>query len=664
MRTSSRIAIALLTLGASSACTTNDSGRRTPQVATGVDESFVDEKTDPCKDFYQFACGKWIKQHPVDPGYTEARFDSGDLRNDIFFQLVLEGDVEASGLESARFYFDACMELRSGGQDFSPAHALLAKVDALSSKDALPTLLAELHAAGVHAFFDASPRIDPGDSTRRIIWLSDAGWSLPTRDSYEDAADLLGAYEDHASRLASLFSIGSFDAAAAGALEARIATATPPLVSQRDPSTTYNPTSAMDLATTVPGFDWGTYFDKSGFGAPDTLNVEDPDYFTELAAIFADTPLDVLRNYLSMRVFEATEGSASAQTVNEEFRFHGGVLYGRTMPQPDDFACLLDTRNLFGTSLAKAFVERYLPEGSVNAVKKLSDGIHRALHDDIEGLSWLDDDTRSRALQKLDAMLAKIGYREPWDLRGEPIVADRSSYAEARAEVWRHYHGLTSERLSAPVDRAEWSLSPDVTDAEYSPSENAITIPVAIFESPFYSVKWATAASYGALGAVIGHEMTHGFDDEGRHYDANGALTNWWTDGVDTEFRSRAACLVDQYDGYEPLPGVHVDGQLTLGENIADLGGLKLAHAAFEKLATRSSPSAKFDPEQAFFVSYAQLWCENQSDGVLRQQLATDPHSPSKLRVNGVVRNTPEFAEAFECMRGTPLAPEDRCGLW
>jgi endothelin-converting enzyme/putative endopeptidase len=663
MKTSSGIAIAALTLGGLTACAKDDSGRRTPQVATGVDESFLDEKADPCKDFYQFSCGQWIKQHPVEPGYTEARFDSGDLRNDIFFQLVLEGDVDASGLDSARAYFDACMGLRSGADDFGPAQTLLDEVNGLSSKDAIPALLADLHRAGVYAFFDASPSADPGDPTRRILWLSDSGWSLPSRDSYGDT-DLIGEYEDHASRLASLFSTTSFDAAAAGALEARIATATPPLASQRDPSTTYNPTSAEDLATKVPAFDWGSYFDKSGFGAPDTLNIVDPDYFTELATIFADSSLDALKSYLLLRVFEATESSASVKTLNEQFRFHGGVLYGRTKPQPDDFACLLDARSLFGTSLAKAFVERYLPSGSVTAVTKLSDGIRRALHDDIEGVSWLDDDTRSRALQKLDAMLAKIGYQEPWDLRGEPSVAEGTSYAKAVADAWHRYHDLTSQRLSDPVDRSEWTLSPDVTNAEYSPAENAITVPVAIFESPFFSVNWASAASYGAIGAVIGHEMTHGFDDEGRHYDATGALTNWWTDGVDTEFRNRAACLVDQFGAYEPLPDVHIDGQLTLGENIADLGGLKLAYAAFEKAATRTSPSSRFSPEQAFFVSYAQLWCSNDSDGVVKQELATDPHSPPKFRVNGVVQNIPQFAKAFQCKGGAPLAPRDRCAVW
>jgi predicted metalloendopeptidase len=663
MKTSSGIAIALLALSGLSACAKDDSGRRAPQVATGLDESFLDEKADPCGDFYQFSCGQWIKQHPVEPGYTEARFDSGDLRNDLFFQLVLEGDVDASGLDSARAYFDACMELRSGGQDFGPARALLAEVNGLSSKDALPALLADLHRAGVYAFFDASPNTDPGDPTRRILWLSDGGWSLPSRDSYGDT-DLLGQYEDHASRLAGLFSITSFDASAAGTLEARIATATPPLASQRDPSTTYNPTSAADLATKVPAFDWGSYFDKSGFGAPDTLNIEDPDYLTELAAIFADSPLDALRNYLLLRVFESTESSASLQTLNEEFRFHGGVLYGRTNPQPDDFACMLDARSLFGKSLAKAFVERYLPDGSLSAVKKLAGGILDALKNDIEGVSWLDDDTRSRALQKLDAMLAKIGYEEPWDLRGEPSFTEGISYAAAVEDAWQRYHQLTTQRLSDPVDRSQWSLSPDVTNAEYSPSENAITVPAAIFDSPFFSVKWATAASYGAIGAVIGHEMTHGFDDEGRHYDATGALTNWWTDGVDAEFRSRAACLVDQFGAYEPLPDVHIDGQLTLGENIADLGGLKLAYAAFEKEVTRTSPSTRFTAEQAFFISYAQLWCANDSDGIVKEELATDPHSPPKFRVNGVVQNIPEFAKAFQCKPGATLAPRDRCGVW
>jgi putative endopeptidase len=292
------------------------------------------------------------------------------------------------------------------------------------------------------------------------------------------------------------------------------------------------------------------------------------------------------------------------------------------------------------------------------------DRIRASLRTTIEGVDWLDDETRAQARGKLDAMTAKVGFPENWFQSELPDAPPGNSYARLALSVARLAFKRAAPRLFEPVDRNEWITSPATTNAFYNPTMNDITLPVAILADPFFSADWTDSTNYGALGSVIGHEMTHGFDDQGRHFDATGKLANWWSEATDAEFRHRAECLVDEFGSFEPLRGQRVDGDLTLGENIADLGGLKLAYEAFVASGERDSPIASFDADQAFFVSYAQVRCENESPELLARDLASDTHSPAEYRVNGVVRNLPAFARAFSCRKGAELAPTDRCEVW
>jgi putative endopeptidase len=654
----------LLSLGA--ACSTEADARRVPPKSTGLDETFLDRRADPCTDFYQFACGTWIRQHPAEPGYVDARFANGDQRNDIYFELVLTDSAEADGdLEGARAYRDACMAVRGGGsKDFSPATSLLHEIAAASTPADIATAVADLHAAHVDALFRASPSADPGDPTRRVLWFSNGGWGLPSQDSYGPGAGLEQPYRDHMSALASAFQLAGLDPNVVWGLESQIAAAAASPTVLRDPVASYNLTDESALEAQVPSFAWSAYFTQRGFGAPAQVNLVEPDFFSALETLLANTPIADLRAYLTWRVLEASASAASQNTIAEEDHFHGEIVDGRTQRQPDEYVCLQTTRSLFGNSLAHAFVDRFVPSGTVKAASKLVDAVREALRTDLQSLGWLDDATRQQATDKLDAMIAKVGYPEGWVTRAEPPILANDSFLEDRFAAARFLSDQAARDLSLPVDRSEWAVTPDTTNAFYSPLRNDITLPVAILEDPFFSVDWPASSKYGAIGAVIGHEMTHGFDDDGRRFDGSGKLANFWTDAVDAQFRDRAACLVDQFGAYAPAPGVHIDGSVTLGENIADLGGLKLAHAAFGAAPKQDSPSASFDPDQAFFVSYAQIWCESESTEALEQQLVTDPHAPAQYRVNGVVRNVPEFAKAFHCPKNAELSPPDRCDIW
>jgi putative endopeptidase len=652
------------------ACSDDSDPRRTPPASAGLDETVLDRTADPCANFYQFACGNWLAEHPPVSGYAEERFGNVSSRNDIFFNFLLEGEIDGdvpvgAGIRAARTYLDACVQARGGKKDdLSPIGEVLGEIAKLRTKEDLPRVLAALHDDGVGAFFSAGPSTDFGDPTRRILWLGDRGKSLPTRESYDDSGELGEPYRAHMKTLSALFPTAAIDPDVVWDVEKKIAAASPTAAVERDPTLAYNPKEVSTLPTIVPSFEWGTYFELRGFGQPTWVSLEWPDYFTALEGIFADTPLEGLRQYLVWRVLEAYADSASSRAIAEERDFHEGLVLGRKQARTDEFACFLETRSIFGTSLARAFVARYDSQEQVRRAGKLVDRIRASLRTTIEAVDWLDDDTRAQALGKLDAMNTKVGLPEKWDASNEPEAQAGMSYARLTLDAARLAYARAARRLLEAVDRNEWVASPATVNAFYNPTTNDITLPVAILADPFFSASWTDSTNSGALGSLIGHEMTHGFDDQGRHFDATGKLVKWWSETTDAEFRHRAECLVDEFGSFEPLPGRHIDGELTLGENIADLGGLKLAYEAFTASGERDSPVASFDADQAFFVSYAQLWCANESPELLTVDLGLDPHSPPEYRVNGVVKNLPAFARAFSCRKGAELAPADRCEVW
>jgi putative endopeptidase len=647
-------------------CSACGNADRDADAPLAFDDSFLDTSVDPCTDFYQFACGTWIAQHPAPAGYEVLRFEDGDYRDDIYFsQLVEAMSSDDARLRDAQSYYANCLSAPLAGS--APANALhtqLASIAAMTSMADLPVTLANLQTSNVHALMEVNPEIDPGDPTRYSLDIFDDGWSLPTVSAYADAG-LAAAYQAHMTALLSaatsadvnltLDTQAVFDFERSVVLGASTTT---------DPVAEYNPTDAATLATTLPGFDWAAYFAQLGFGSVAQANLSDPNYVGSLATLLASVPFDTVKQYLEWRVLEADANFIDEPLIDEEFHFHRTVLQGQAPSSGDtQFYCLLGARDAFGFAFAQHFVESFVPSTLKPSASALVDAVRSAMRSNFAQVSWLDDATRAAALQKLDLLLPKVGYPDTWPTDQVGLLSN-SSYLDQAIRVRQHAQDLAVARLASPVDRTEFWASPEITNAFYSPARNDITIPVAVLQDPFFNPNRPAAFNFGVLGQVVGHELTHGFDSNGRHFDGIGTLTDWWTASVATEFDHRTQCLVDQFSSYEALPGENVNGQVTLNENIADLGGLKLAYAAFMAEPTRGKGSPSYSVEQQFFLSYAQGWCSSVSDQAAAELLATDVHSPPKFRVNGVVRNIPAFGQAFSCPANAPLAPVNACEVW
>ncbi|HET7541767.1 MAG TPA: M13 family metallopeptidase [Polyangiaceae bacterium] len=645
-----------------SACSADDAAPAEEPVHS-YDPSFLDKSAEPCTDFYQFACGTWLAQHPSDPGYEESRYFTGDQRNSVYYRSLVEAmNSTDKSLRNVRAYYGSCLRARQNsnapGEPLRLALGEIAAVDAIAG---LPLLLAHLHGSGVRALFRIDSEIDPGDPTHYGLGISEGGWSLPARSSYDDPA-LAAAYRKHMTLLASIVRARfplDLDTQAVFNLEHAVALAGS---DDRDPLARYNPVDAAALAAALPGFDWSQYFVQLGLTA-ERVNLYEPKALPALTQLLANTPLDTIKQYLAWRTLEAYASALDKSTIAEEFAFHRGVIDGAQEPPSDEYDCFRQTRSIFGFALARHFVEEFVPSTLKPKASSLVGQLQSAMRDKLARVSWLDDPTRAQAQAKLDLLLAKVGYPERWPDDTRSIDATQT-YLEQRVALWHYYMQELATTLSNEVDRGEFWASPDTTNAFYNDQLNDITIPVAVLSDPFFREDRPGAFNFGVLGSVVGHELTHAFDSGGRHFDGQGALVDWWSEDTAAEFERRAQCLVDQFDRYEALPGLTVDGQRTLDENIADLGGLGLAFAAFHAQTTNGSEQAPFSAEQQFFLAYAQSRCETASDGIAARRLATDGHAPSKFRVNGSLRNLPEFAEAFACAPGSELAPTDRCQLW
>jgi putative endopeptidase len=654
--------------------------------AGGVDLGALDRSVDPCVDFYQFACGGWMASHPVPADRSSwARFDELQERNDETLHRILETAAAHPTADTRQIgdYYGSCMD--EGSIDAKGGRPLQPDLDAIASLTdlkALPALLAKLHPLGVNAFFHftASPDFENADVEMALVLPG--GLGLPDRDYYfrDDprTTDLRREYIAHVGRMSQLLGTPVDRAAAAAAAVMRIETALAKaqldIVARRDPSKVNHKTTAAELQALTPGFEWRRYFDAIGAPTVSSLNVTQPEFMRAFNALLAAAPIDEVRMYLTWQLVHANAPVLPTSFVNENFRFYGTALSGTPQLRPRWKRCVQYTDGDLGEALGKAYVKEAFGGTAKAETLKMVDAIENALQTDIGTLTWMTADTKKEALGKLHAVAKKIGYPDRWRDYGALRVRRGDALGNSqRANAFEFKRN--TNKIGKPVDRNEWGMTPPTVNAYYNPTENNINFPAGILQPPFYYGGGDRATNFGAAGTVVGHELTHGFDDQGRKYDAKGNLHEWWKPEDAKNFDDRTACLVDEYNSFTAVDDVKVNGKLTLGENTADNGGLRLALMAYLATSATSSTGATsqpppdrsvdgFMPEQRLFIGFAQIWCENSRPEAIRLRVQTNPHSPGRFRTNGAVSNMPEFAQAFSCKADAPMVRANACRVW
>ena len=648
----------------------------------GLDTSAMDRSAKPCEDFYQYTCGGWRRNNPI-PGDQASWSVYGKLAQDsqrylwgILQDLAQSPPGRTAPQALIGDYFAACMAVpaveAAGGRPLTP---WLGQIAALKSHDGLPALLAQLQQGlgdpGFFFSFESQP--DYSDSSRVIAGLDAGGLGLPDRDYYlkDDARSrtLRAQYLAHVQRMFELLgdrpALASKQAATVMAMEVELARNSLTRVERRDPHKLFNPRDRKGLGMLTPHFDWTPFLDTMGVGGFDKFNVAQPGFLRALDAQLASAPLGDIRTYLRWHVAHAQAPYLSSRFVDANFDFYGKTLRGTPSLQPRWKRCVGLVDEQLGEALGQEFIARAFSPELKSKTLHMTRQIEDAMEKDIQSLDWMDAPTKTRALEKLYAIVNKIGYPDRWRDYSS-VRIDRGDFAGNVGRAARFEHDRQMAKIGKPLDRSEWSMTPPTVNAYFDPQFNDINFPAGVLQPPLYDPKMDDAPGYGNTGGTIGHELTHGFDDEGRQFDARGNLKDWWTPGSAKAFTARAQCVVDQYAQYTVVDDIKINSKLTQGEDIADLGGLMLAWVAW-KAETAGKPLKDADaltPEQRFFVGYAQWACEDERDENKRLNATTDPHSPGKYRVNGLMVNMPEFQRAFSCKVGDPMVSAKPCRVW
>jgi putative endopeptidase len=651
----------------------------------GPDESALDRAVAPCDDFFQFACGGWMKATPIpdDEASWVRSFSVIHQDNEIALKEILERDAkgdtrgDAYGQQLGDMW-TSCMDEdaieKRALEDLKPE---LQRIEKVRDPKSLASELAHLHEVGVGAVFGFDSEVDFKDASMMIAGIGQGGLGLPERDYYfrDDARtkEIRAQYEAHVARTLELTGESpkqaEADAKTVMKVETELAGKSMTNVELRDPQKVYHRLDLDGLKKLAPDLPWDGYLAGTGFPGITAINVAQPDFVKEVDAMAKSMSYADWRTYLRWHLARATSPWLSKRFVDEWFQFRQ-TLTGTKVLAPRWKRCVRFADQMMGEALAQPFVKEHLGEDGKQAAARMVTDIETSMKNDLEALAWMDEPTRTKAEAKLAKIMNKIGYPSKWRSY-DGLAIDRASFlANAqRASAFETKRQLA--KVGKPVDKEEWEMTPPTVNAYYEPTMNEMVFPAGILQSPFYGKDQAPTLNFGAIGMVVGHELTHGFDDEGRQFDAEGNLRDWWTPAVSAEFDKRAACVAQQYDEYVPIDDAHIKGKLTLGENIADLGGLKLSYAALERdqASAPSVPTAAqgaFTPSQQFFVGFAQAWCANYRPEALRLLVATNPHSPPKYRVNGPLSNLPEFAAAFQCKEGSPMVRPAavRCEIW
>jgi predicted metalloendopeptidase len=640
-----------------------------------------DTSVKPQDDFYEYAVGGWLKrtQIPVDHPGAGSGYEVYDRNQAILHDIVEKAAAaKTTGFIEklvGDFYFSGMDVATVDAAGVAPLKAEFDRIAAIQSPSDLPGEVGHLQRIGVGACVNFGSEQDPKDSNMVIAGMGQGGLGLPDRDYYlrdDDASKKLREkYVAHVAKMLGLAGDSPADAAAEAAaimgLETALAKASKSAADLRDPVANYHKMALADLEKLSPHFDWNPFFAGVGLDAPASMDVGQPEFVQALDAEAIGAPIADWKAYFRWHLIHDYARYLSSPFVNENFAFFGTVLNGTPTMRGRSKRVLVVIDESIGEALGQLYVAQAFPPEAKARMLALVLNIKAALRDRIQKLEWMDEPTRAAALVKLDAMGIKIGYPDKW-IDYSTLVIDRGPYV---LNVLRTNEFATKRdlaKIGKPVDRTEWQMTPPTVNAYYDPPMNEIVFPAGFLQPPFFDAAADDAVNYGAVGAVIGHEMTHGFDDNGRQYDAKGNLRDWWTPESEKRFNERAAAIIKQFNGYVAVGGIHVNGELTQGENIADLGGLKLSFTALEKVLALH-PQGKiggFTPEQRFFLSFANDWREKDRPESEALQVNTDPHSPSRFRVNGPLSNLDEFAAAFDVPEGAPMRrpAADRVSIW
>jgi putative endopeptidase len=649
----------------------------------GINPADMDPSASPCQNFYEYADGGWLKRNPIPSDYPSwGAFNELEERNrevlhQILEKLAKERDTAVPGSDQQKLgdFYASCMdETAIEAQGLKPLEAELDRIDKITSLPDLRAEIARLQTHGVNALFQFGSEQDRKNATEVIAAAFQGGLGLPDRDYYtktdDESKELRSKYQTH---VAKIFELAGHDKEKAAVhaktvvdFETKLAEASMTRVERRDPDKTYNKMDAEKLAALTPNFSWAAFFRDLAAPPVPAVNIGQPKYFEAVNRLIKDAPLDDWKMYLRWQLLSTAAPSLSKKFVDEDFDFNGRTLQGTPENLPRWKRCVAATDNALGMALGRIYVRDYFPPESKKRADEMVRNMIAALGEDIRTLPWMGEDTQKAALGKLNAFATKIGYPDRW--------RDYSAYKVERGPyVSNVMNGTHFEfhrdlaKIGKPVDRTDWEMTPPTVNAYYNPLRNEIVFPAGILQPPFFDGKADDAVNYGGIGAVIGHEMTHGFDDEGRKFDAKGNLKNWWTPEDLKNFETRARCVEKQFSGYVVEGDLHINGKLVLGESIADLGGLKLAYNAFKR-SLKDKPQPEridgFMPEQRFFVSWARVWATNDRPEFARLMTNVNPHPLDRFRATGAPSNLPEFAKAFGCKAGDPMVRLESCAIW
>ena len=644
---------------------------------------YMDRSVSPATNFYQFADGNWSKNNPVPADKARwASFSELAERNWYLIHQILD-DAAADKISAAHSprrevgdFFAAYMDTnRIEALGLKPIEADLKKIESISSPKELFTVLADFHQSGLGGMFGVGFGPDEKDSSVYAVEMGQGGLSLPDRDYYlkDSFADKLKLYREHVTKMFVLLGepseAAAADAATLVALETEIAKASRSRVDLRDPNKNYNKFASKEFAARTPAVLWNVYFSERNVTEPAFEIVGQPEFFDAINKMVQERPLSDWKVYLRWHLLHGSASFLPAKFDEENFNFYGQTLSGQPEQEPRWKRAAHVIDGSIGEALGQLYVEKYFPPAARARMNELVENLKAVFHDRLAKVPWMTEATRAKAMTKFARFTQKIGHPDKFrDYSSIVIQRDDLLGNVRRAELFDSHREIV--RIGKPVDRTEWGMTPETVNAYFNPQQNEIVFPAGILQPPFFDVTMDDAVNYGGIGVVIGHEITHGYDDQGRKYDADGNLNDWWSEADAKDFDARAQKVVDEYNSFEMLPGLHVNGKLTLGENLADLGGVNIAYEALQRALAKDPAKRKtidgFTPEQRFFISFGQIWRTNVRDAEAQRLITVDPHSPGRFRSYGPLLNVQVFYDAFAIPAGSPmwLPPDKRAVIW